>query len=141
MKQFLFCSTVFFKKQYTVMEFEKENVVEKLHYLLTHREDAVIWPLFVKSDIEELVSMDPSLSKVLKGIEVGSDTCKIKYNGLIYEVDEITLCRDIKHFWKCITNKGNRILDPSCIEFVGSAGSPKSTLLAEGGKGFANTKH
>ncbi len=136
MRQFLFCSTVFLKRQYTVMDFqEKDDLVEKLSYLLEHREDAVIWPLFVKSDIEELVSMDASLSKILKGIEVGSDTCKIRYNGLIYEVEEITLSRDIKHFWKCTTSKGNRLLDPECIQFIGSVGSPKSTLLAEDGKG------
>ena len=120
MRKFLFCSTVFFKKQYTVMEFEKEDAIEKMHYLLTHRENGVFWPLFVKSDVEELVLMDPSLSKVLKGIEIeSSDECKIKYNGRIYQVDEITLCRDIQHFWKCTTTIGNRILDPTCIEFVG----------------------
>lgn len=130
MKQFLFCSTVLLKKQYTVMTFEdKDNVIEKMHYLLTHREDAVFWPLFVKSDIEELVLMEPSLTSQLKGIQLCSGTCKIRYNGWTYEIDEITLSKTIKGYWKCSTNCGNRLFDPEYIEFVGTPVSLKQDTL------------
>lgn len=116
MLQFLLCSTAFNKKQYTVLKYEKkDNVVEKLHYYLTHREDAVIWPLFVKSDIEELLIMEPSLSKVLKDVVVGSDTFKIKYKSRTYEIDEIALSNILRNQWRCSTNGKSCLFHPDCI--------------------------
>ena len=119
MNRFLFCSTVFNKKQYTILEYEdKHDVIDKLNYLLTHREEPVIWPLFTKSDVEELVPMDKSLASVLRGLTEFSDICKIRYNGLIYQVDEIKPSRLIKGYWNILTDKGIRLLDPVYIEFT-----------------------
>jgi hypothetical protein len=117
--QFLLCSTVLNRKQYTVLPYKiEDNLVEKLNYLLTHRKDAVFWPLFVKSDIKELAPMDQSLPHLLRGLIVGSDACKIRYNGRIYQVEEIKLSNRFKGYWSIISGPNNFHLDPSGIEFV-----------------------
>jgi hypothetical protein len=120
-QQFLLCSTVFNRKQFTVVDFAKEeNPADKINYLLTNRQDAVLWPLFVKSDIEEVLPMDPSLSSILRGLVVGSDTCRMRYNGWIYQIEEIAPSSVIPGYWKCMTNCGSRLFDPECIQFIGS---------------------
>lgn len=120
-QQFLLCSTVFNRKQFTVIDLAKEeNPVDKINYLLTNRQDAVLWPLFVKSDIEEVLPMDPSLSSILRGLVVGSDTCRVRYNGWIYQIEEIAPSSVIPGYWKCMTNCGSRLFDPECIQFIGS---------------------
>ena len=117
--QFLFCSTVYERKQYTVLPFKPEdNLVEKLNYLLTHRKDAVIWPLFVKSDVKEVQGMDKSIPCLLRGLIVGSDECRIQYNGRIYQVEEITLSSTLKGYWKVISNNEVLLFDPTNMEFV-----------------------
>lgn len=121
MSRFLFCSTVFKRKQYTVLNYEeKDNLIEKLGYLLTHRKDAVIWPLFVKSDIEECIPMDRSLASLLRGLIGGSDACRIRYNGGIYQVEEIKQSEEsiLKSYWSVLTDKGLFLLDPTDIEFI-----------------------
>lgn len=119
MRQFLFCSTVFKEKQYTILDFAPEdNLVAKINYLLKHRQDAVFWPLFVKSDIRELVLMDKSLSVVLKGLTVGSDVCRIKYNGRIYEIDEITSSNIITGWWKVMSHGEPHLFDPAYVQFL-----------------------
>jgi hypothetical protein len=127
MPKFLFCSTVLNRKQYTVLNYqESDNLVEKLDYLLTHRIDAVIWPLFVKSDIKECLPMDRSLPSLLRGVIVGSDTCKIRYNGNVYQVDEITKSQTLKRYWHVQTDCGDYLLDPQNIEFILGSSAPKA---------------
>lgn len=118
MKQFLFCSTVFKKKQFSVQYFKDEEIVQKIDYLLKHREDAVFWPLFVKADVKECLPMDKSLSSLLRGIIVGSAKCEIRYNGGIYQVDEIVPSKKMKGYWCVRTPEEDYLLDPTEIEFL-----------------------
>lgn len=128
MKQFLTCCTNFDKKMYKTFSVEdknykdRRNLVDRISYFLQHYENAVVWPLFVKSDIEEMVSMDSSLASVLQDLQVNpdSDTCKIRYIGRIYLVNEITRSKALKGYWRCETECGSRLLDPNCIEFLGA---------------------
>lgn len=120
MKQFLLCSTVFDKKQYCLLGFDKSDVIiNDINNIFKRKNEPTIWPVFTKNDIKELMLMEPSLSTMLKDVSVSSTKCKIRYNGWIYEVDEITLSKVIKGYWKVMTNCGPRLLDPSCIEFLG----------------------
>lgn len=119
MKKFLFCSTVLGRKQYTVLIYRPEtNLIEEFKYLLSHRKDAVIWPLFVKADIEECVLIDKSIPSLLKGITVGSAEFKMRYNGRIYQIDEITDTDVLPGYWNITTNEGRCLFDPDNIEFL-----------------------
>lgn len=118
MKQFLFCSTVFKKSQFSIQFFKDEEIVSRIDYLLKHRENAVLWPLFNKADIKKCLPMDPSLPSLLRGVMVGSATCKIRYNGRIYQVDEITLSDEFKGYWCIKTSIGNCSFDPEGIEIL-----------------------
>lgn len=118
MKQFLFSSIVFGKKRFSVQVFKQEEMVEKINYLLTHRQDAVFWPLFTKADIKECLPMDQSLPSLLQGMVVGSAACKIRYNGGIYQVDEIVPSNELKGYWCVRTPVGDCLLDPNNIEFL-----------------------
>lgn len=117
--QFLFCSTVFKRKQYTVMHFKPEsNLVEELNYFLTHRTDGFFWPLYVKADIMKCHSIDPVVPLLLRGLMVGSAKCKLQYNGKIFDIDEIVLSNDIPSYWKIRTNSGTYLIDPTSAEFI-----------------------
>jgi len=119
MKQFLFCSTVFGKQQYSILFIkDEEDTVTKINYLLIHRQDAVFWPLFTKEDVQECLPMDKSLTKLLRGIIVGSKSCRIRYNGGIYRVDEIKSSSEIQGYWSVRTQIGECSIDPASIEFM-----------------------
>ena len=127
MKHFLFCSSSFDKKIYKIFETEIKSyydcikAVSELNAFLQHNPDAVIWPLFNKADIDELVLMNPELASMLKDIKLEDETiCRIRYNGWIYEVNEITVSKSLKGFWKCDTNSGSRLFHPGCVELIGS---------------------
>lgn len=130
MKQFLFSSTVLNKRRYTLMEFkDEEDLIAKLNYLLYHRENATLWPIFNRQDIEELLQMDPKLGSTLRGAIVGSESCMIKYNSMTYEVYEITRSDMIKSYWNVVTPKGTLLLYPECIEFITNSAPNEKSLL------------
>ena len=121
MKYFLLSYTGFTKKQYKILHYEEINcLVQKFNYILNHIPQCVIWPVFSKSDKEELIDMNANLSVILKDISEFSDECKIRYNGIVYEVYEITLSNMIKNYWKVTTEKGTYLLDPNYIDFIGN---------------------
>lgn len=122
MKRFLFCSTVFNKKQYTLFDYEDVNkMVEKFNYLLNHRENPVLWPCYSKEERDELINMDPkNIAPIFKGVSnFYVQGCKIKCGGWTYEVYEITLSNILKGYWKVTTEMGIRHLDPATITFLG----------------------
>ena len=121
MLQFLFCSTVFNKRQYTIFNFEEnEKAIQKLSYLLTHRADAVIWPVFTRDDVDELLHMDESLAPLFRGLTLGTNPCRIRYNGKTYQLDEIVRSRSFKNYWNVTTDLGHFSIDPTSVWFVGA---------------------
>lgn len=119
MKQFLFSSVVFNKTRYTLLRYGDDvDIVQKLDYLLKHRTNPVIWPLFVKADIDECLCMDKSIPSLLKGLVVSSVKCSMRYNGGIYQIDEIVPSTMLDGYWSVRTNLGMCEFDPTNIELL-----------------------
>jgi hypothetical protein len=120
MIRFLFCSTVFNRKQYTIIDYSKQQkIVEAVNYLLHHRQNPVFWPLVTREDADEVIGMDRKiLEPMLRKIEFNKQPCRVRYNGIVYEVEEITLSSSIPTYWHIHTNNGDQLFDPNYIELL-----------------------
>lgn len=121
MKEFLVCSTVFNKQQYSILTIKsKHDLVKELDYFVKNRTNALVWSLFTEEDIEECSKISSEVASLLEELVADSKDCKIRYNGWTYEVYEISASTVIPGYWKIATNCGNRLFDPAYIEFVGA---------------------